>query len=117
MTRPATLRYPTVWAPVPLAALRWLARRRGVELGTDQLVGIRCGFETLSLELRDGRSVELVADRRSLRRLVGLLAPIIRVRALVTMGPIVLVPIESHARGAFYAVDAFLGSRAVAAQS
>ncbi len=101
MTRPARLRYPTLWLPVPLAWLRPLA-------DPDRIAAIRCGFEELELVLCDGGAVDLIAGRRGLRRLVGIVAPIVRVRAPVRVGPILFVPVESHVRGALYTVDALL---------
>ena len=101
MSRPARLRYPTLWLPVPLAWLRRLA-------DPDRIIAIRCGFEELELVLRDGGAVDLIARRRALRRLVGIVAPIIRVRAPVRVGPVLPVPVESHVRGALYSVDALL---------
>lgn len=107
MSRPAQLRYPTLWLPVPAA---WLARFADPA----EVAAIACGFERLELVLRDGRAIDLVGDRRALRRLVGIVATVVRVRALVRLGPIVLVPVESHVRGALHAIDSLRAGGAVA---
>jgi hypothetical protein len=99
MSRPARLRYPTLWLPVPAAWLALLA-------DPDDIAAVFCGFERLELVLRDGHAIDLLRGRRALRRLVGIASTVVRVRALVRAGPFVLVPVESHVRGALLTIDA-----------